>query len=91
VPGRFGVNPRSHRGVRPPRRHGFLARGVYSHFEPSCFDGPCFPHHGSYPTHSNGEVQKIVKTSSDRMVKCWIPKIFLINPSIEPSAFSHSM
>jgi hypothetical protein len=26
-----------------------------------------------------------VKTSSDRMVKCWIPKIYLSNPSTEPS------
>jgi hypothetical protein len=25
------------------------------------------------------------------MVKCWIPRIFLTNPSTEPSAFSHSM
>jgi hypothetical protein len=69
VPGRFGMNPRSHRCVRPPRRHGFPARGVYSHFELSHFDGPCFPHHGSCPTCSNGEVQRIVKTNSDGMVK----------------------
>jgi hypothetical protein len=32
-----------------------------------------------------------VKTSSGHMVKCWIPKIFLTNPSTEPSTFSHSM
>jgi hypothetical protein len=49
---------------------------------------PAFP---SRPTRSNGEVQRIVKTSLGRMVKCWIPKIFLTNPSIEPSTFSHSM
>jgi hypothetical protein len=70
VPRRFYVNPRFHRGVRPMRRHGFSARGVYSHFEPSCFDGPCFPRCGSCPTRSNGEIQRIVKTSSGRMVKC---------------------
>jgi hypothetical protein len=39
VPGCFDVDPRSHRGVHPPRRHGFPARGEYSHcrgmFHPS--------------------------------------------------------
>jgi hypothetical protein len=70
VPSCFGLNPRSHRGVRPPCRHGFPARDVYSHFDPSRFDGPRFPRRGSRPTHSNGEVQRIVKTSSGRMVKC---------------------
>jgi hypothetical protein len=29
-----------------------------------------FPHRGSRSTHSNGDVQMIVKTSSGRMVKC---------------------
>jgi hypothetical protein len=33
-------------------------------------DGPCFSCCGSRPTHSNGDVQKIVETSSGRMVKC---------------------
>jgi hypothetical protein len=32
-----------------------------------------------------------VKTSSGRMVKCWIPKIYLTNPSTEPSTLSHPM
>jgi hypothetical protein len=91
VPGHFGVNPHSHRGVRRPCRHGFPARGVYSHFESSRFDGPRFPHRGSHPTRSNGEVQRVGKTSSGHMVKCWIPKIFLTNPNTEPSTFSHSM
>jgi hypothetical protein len=40
------------------------------------FDGPCFPRRGSRPTHSNGEVQRTMKTCSGRMVKCWIPKFF---------------
>jgi hypothetical protein len=83
----FGVDPHSHRSVRPPRRHGFPARGVYSHFELSHFDGSHFPHHSSRPTSSNGEVQMIVKTSSGHVVKCWIPKIFLTNPNTEPSTF----
>jgi hypothetical protein len=87
---RFSVDPHSHHGVHPPRSHGFPARGVYSHFELSRFDGSRFPCHGSHRTHSNGEVQRIVKTSSDRMVKCWIPKIFLTNPSTKPSTFSHA-
>jgi hypothetical protein len=39
VPGDFGVDPCSHHGVRPPRRHDFPDRGVYSLFEPSRFDG----------------------------------------------------
>jgi hypothetical protein len=30
-----------------------------------------------------------MKTSSSRMVKCWIPKIYLTNTSTEPSTFSH--
>jgi hypothetical protein len=62
IPRRFDVDPRSHRGVRPSRRHDFPARDVYSHFEPSRFDDPHFSHCGSRPTCSN--------------VKCSIPKIF---------------
>jgi hypothetical protein len=91
VLGRFDVDPRSHRGVHPPCRYGFPTRGAYSHFEPSRFDGPRFPHRGSCPTRSNGEVQRIVKTYSSHMVKCWISKIFLTNSSTELSTFSHSM
>jgi hypothetical protein len=70
VPRRFGFDPRSHGGARPPRRHGSPARGAYSHFELSRFDGPRFPHHGSRPTPSNCEVHKIVVSSSGHMVKC---------------------
>jgi hypothetical protein len=81
MPRHFGYSPHPFPGDCPPCRHSFPARGAYSHFEPSCFDGPCFPHRGSCPTHSNGEVQRIVKTSSGRMVKCWIPRIFLTNSS----------
>jgi hypothetical protein len=91
VHGRFDLDPRSHHCVCPPCRHDYPTRDVYSHFEPSRFDGPRFPHHGSCPTCSNGEVQMIVKTSSGRMVKCWIPKIFRTNPNTEPSTFSHAM
>jgi hypothetical protein len=91
MPGRFGVIPHSHRGVRPPRRHDFPTRDVYSQFELSGLDGPLFPHRGSHPTRSNGEVQRIVKTSSGCMVKCCIPKIFLTHSSTEPSTFSYSM
>jgi hypothetical protein len=56
VPGRIGVNLRFHHGVRPLRRHGFPSRGAYSHFELSRFDGPRFPHRGSRPTRSNGDI-----------------------------------
>jgi hypothetical protein len=71
---RFGYGPRHHRGDCFPCRPSFLARGSYTHFEPRHLDGPRFPHHGSRPTGSNGEVLKTVKTSSGHMVKCWIPK-----------------
>jgi hypothetical protein len=88
VPRRFGYDPRPHRGDRFLRRHGFPTRGSYTHFEPRHLDGPCFSHHDSRPTGSKGEMQKTVKTSSGRMVKCWIPKIYLTNPITEPSTSS---
>jgi hypothetical protein len=43
------------------------------------------------PLVSNGDVQKIVKTFSGLIVKCWIPKIHLTNPSTEPLTFSRPM
>jgi hypothetical protein len=43
------------------------------------------------PLIQNSDVQKIVKTSSGRMVRCWIPKIYLTNPRTEPSTFSRPM
>jgi hypothetical protein len=91
VPRRFGFDPRSHLGACPLHRHGSSARGVYSHFESKHLDGPRFPYRGSRPTGSNSEVLKTVKTSSGRMVKCWICKIYLPNPSIEPLTFSRPM
>jgi hypothetical protein len=91
VPRRFGYGTRPHRGDRTPRRPGFPALGFHTRFEPRHLDGPCFSHRGSHPTHSNGDVQKIVKTSSGHMVKCWVPKIYLTNPSTEPSTFFHPM
>jgi hypothetical protein len=51
--------------------------------------GPRFPRRGSRPTRPSGEVQRTVKTSFSRMVKCWIPKIYLTNSSTESSTFSH--
>jgi hypothetical protein len=70
VPRLFGVDSHLNCGVRPPRRHGFVARDVYSHLESSHFDGPHFPRHGSHPTHSKGEVQKTMNTSLGHKVKC---------------------
>jgi hypothetical protein len=84
----FGYGPRPHRGDRFPHRPGFPTGVSFSHFEPRHLDGPRFPHHGSRPTRPSGEVQRIVKTSSSLMVKCWISKIYLTNPSTEPSTFS---
>jgi hypothetical protein len=67
---RFGYDPHPHRGDRFLYRPGFPTGGFHTHFEPRHLDGPRFPQRGSRPTRSNGEVQKIVKTSSGRMVKC---------------------
>jgi hypothetical protein len=91
VPRCFGYGPRPHRGDRFPCRPNFPGGGVHTRFEPRHLNGPHFSHHGSRPTHSNGDVQKIVKTSSGCMVKCWITKIYLTNPSTEPLTFSHPM
>jgi hypothetical protein len=90
-PRHFGYGPRPHRGDRFPRRPGFPTGGSFPHFEPRHLDGPRFLRHGSCPTRPSGEVQRTVKTSSGRMVKCWIPKIYLTNPSTESSTFSHPM
>jgi hypothetical protein len=91
VPRRFGYNPRPHRGDRFLRMPGFPIGGSHTHFELRHLDGPCFSHRGSCPTRPNGEVERIVKTSSGRMVKCWIPKIYLTNPITEPSTSSRPM
>jgi hypothetical protein len=91
VPRHFGYGPRRHRGDRFPHRPSFSAGASHTHFEPRHLDGPYFPCRGSCPTGSSGEVLKTVKTSSDRMVKCWVPMIYLTNPSTEPSTFSHPM
>jgi hypothetical protein len=91
VPRRFGYDPQPHRGDRFPRRPDFPAGGSYTHFEPRHLDGSYFSHCGSRPTWSSGEMQRTVKTFSGRMVKCWIPKIYLTNPTTEPSTFSRPM
>jgi hypothetical protein len=90
-PRRFGYDPRPHRGDRLSRRPGFSTGGSFPHFESRHLDGPRFPHHGSRPTQPCGEVQRTVKTSSGRVVKCGIPKIYLTNPSTEPSTLSRPM
>jgi hypothetical protein len=86
----FGYGPHPHCGDRFPRRSGFPAGGSFPHFEPRHLDGPRFPCHGSCPTRPSGEVQRTMKTSYGRMVKCWIPKIYLTNPSTEPSTLFSS-
>jgi hypothetical protein len=91
VPRRFGYDPRPHRGDRFSRRPGFFVGGSHTRFEPRYLDDPHFPHRGSRPTGSIGEVRRTVNTSSGHMVKCWIPKIYLTNPSTKPSTFSHPM
>jgi hypothetical protein len=52
----FGYGPRPHRGDRFLHRLGFPVGGSYTHFEPRHLDGPHFPHRGTCPTGSNGEV-----------------------------------
>jgi hypothetical protein len=91
VPRRFGYDPRPHHGDRLPHRPGFSTGASHTHVESRHLDGPCFPHRGSGTTGSSGEVLKNVKISFGHMVKCWIPKIYLTNPSPEPSTFSHPM
>jgi hypothetical protein len=88
---RFGYGSRSHHGDRFPCRSGFPVGGSFPHLESRHLDGPRFPHHGSRPTQPSGEVQRTVKTSFGRMVKYWIPKIYLTNPRMEPSTPSHPM
>jgi hypothetical protein len=84
-PRRFGYGPRPHRGDHFLRRPDFTARGSCTHFEPRHLDGPRFPRRSSSPTQPSGEMQRTVKTSSGHMVKYRIPKIYLTNPSTEPS------
>jgi hypothetical protein len=91
VPIRFGYGPRPHRGDRFPRMPSFSVGWSFPHFESRHLDSPRFPRCGSRPTRPSGEVHRMVKTSYGRMVKCWIPKIYLTNPSTEPSTFSRPM
>jgi hypothetical protein len=90
-PRRFGYGTRPHRGDRFPHSPGFPTGGSFPHFESRHLDGPRFPRHGSRPTQPSGEVQRTVKTSFGRMVKCWISKIYLTNPNTEPSTLSRPM
>jgi hypothetical protein len=88
---RFGYDPRPHRAGCFPCRPDFLTGESFPHLEPRHLDGPRFSRRGSHPTRLSGEVQRTVKTYSGRMVKCWISKIYLTNPSTEPSTFSRPM
>jgi hypothetical protein len=90
-PRRFSYGPVPHRGDRFPHRPDFPTRGSFPHFERRHLDGPRFLRRGSRPTQPSGEVQRTMKTSSSRMVKCWTPKIYLTNPSTEPSTPSCPM
>jgi hypothetical protein len=48
-----------------------------------------FPIMAHVPLGPNGEVQRTVKTSSSRMVKYWIPKIYLTESSTSSRPMSH--
>jgi hypothetical protein len=91
VPRRFRYNPRPDHGDRFSRMSGVPTGGSYTHFEPRHLDDLCFLRRGSRPIRPNGEVKRIMKTSSDRMVRCWILKIYLTNPSTEPLTPSRPM
>jgi hypothetical protein len=87
VPRCFGYGPHPHHGDCFSCRPGFPTGGSYTHIEPRHLDGLCFSHRGIDPTGSNGKVLRTVKTSSGRMVKCWIPKIYLTNPALSHRSF----
>jgi hypothetical protein len=91
IPRCFGYGPRPHRGDHYSRRPGFSTTASHTHIEPRHLNGRHFPRCDSHPTGSSGEVLKTVKTSSGCMVKYWIPKIYLTNPSTESSTFSRPM
>jgi hypothetical protein len=90
-PIRFSYVPCPYRADRFLRRSGFSAGESFPRFESRHLDGPRFPRRRSRPTRPSGEVQRVVKTFSGRMVKCWIPKIYLTNPNTESSTFSRPM
>jgi hypothetical protein len=69
-PRRFGYAPRPRCRDHFLRRPSFPAGGSFTHVEPRHLDGPHIPHRDSCPTRSSGVVQRTVKTSSGRMVKC---------------------
>jgi hypothetical protein len=87
---RFGYGSRPHRDDRFPRGPVFLLEGLTLTLSPDTWTVH-ISLRGSRPTGSNDEVLKTVKTSSGRMVKCWIPKIYLTNPNTEPSTSSRPM
>jgi hypothetical protein len=87
MPRRFGYSLCPHRGDRSPRRPGFPRGGFDTCFELRHLDGPHFLRRASHPTRSNGDVQKIVKTSSGHMVKCWIPKFISLTPALSHRPF----
>jgi hypothetical protein len=70
VPRCFGYSLRPHHGDRFFCRPSFPAGGSRTHPEHRHLDGPHFLHHDSRPTWLNGEVQRTMKISSCRMVKC---------------------
>jgi hypothetical protein len=70
-------------GVRSSA-NGFPAGESYTCFEAKHMDGSRFPHHGSHPTGSKGEVQKTIKTP--RVI--WLSAEFLRFISLT-SALSH--
>jgi hypothetical protein len=77
----FGYGPCPHHGDHFPHWPGFTTGGSFTHFELRHFNGPRFSHRGSCPTRPSGKVQRTVKTSSGRMVKCWILRFISLTPA----------
>jgi hypothetical protein len=75
------VWPTSLHGDRFPCRPGFPDGGAHTHFEPRHLDGPRFPHRGSCLTQLNGELERIVKTSSGRMVSAGFLRFISLTPA----------
>jgi hypothetical protein len=70
VPRCFSYDPHPHRDDHFPHRPSFSTGESHTHFELRHLEGPRFHRHGSCSTRPNSEVQRTVKTSSGRMVKC---------------------
>jgi uncharacterized protein YjeT (DUF2065 family) len=66
----------------------FLLEGLTLTLSPNTWMVHVFPIVVHIPLDQMVRCKKTMKTSSGRMVKCWITKIYLTNPRTESSIFS---